>query len=220
MLSAYDVAQYFCLKHLQAGDTQGLHSIALQKLLYYAQGYYLAQFGEPLFDEPIEAWQHGPVVVDVWRRYKGQRNIMPSVDFDAFDDWPDSCTAFLDQVFTEYGQFNSFKLEHMSHAERPWLDHYLNKGLIPAEELASYFEDYVSEDPTSPTGYRFIVPQVKQIELNGRKRTLRIYEGELGGFVADLPEFPGCMSQGKTQTEAHQNVLLAYKDWANGEAVS
>lgn len=39
----------------------------LRKLLYYCQGHHLAQVEEPLFTEPVMAWDMGPVVANVWK---------------------------------------------------------------------------------------------------------------------------------------------------------
>jgi uncharacterized phage-associated protein len=221
MLKADDVAQYFCLKHLQAEQVEGIHSVALQKLLYYAQGYYSAIYNEPLFAEELKAWDHGPVVPAVWNRYKHQPQVRPTVDRDAFDDWPEEKTAFLDQVFQSYGQFNSFKLESMSHTEQPWLTHYKkDSNTISVESLAHYFEDYVTPTSDSPIGYDFVIPEIKQVDIAGRRLYLRVYDGEQGGFVADLPECPGCMSQGRTKAEARKNVLLAYEDWVRAETIA
>jgi len=36
-----------------------------------------------------------------------------------------------------------------------------------------------------------------------------IYDDEYGGYVADVPELPGCMSQGKTIENALKNVKEA-----------
>ncbi len=36
-----------------------------------------------------------------------------------------------------------------------------------------------------------------------------IYDDEYAGYVADVPELPGCMSQGKTVEEAMANVKEA-----------
>ena len=36
-----------------------------------------------------------------------------------------------------------------------------------------------------------------------------IYDAEYEGYVADVPELPGCMSQGKTIEEALDNVREA-----------
>ena len=42
----------------------------LQKLIYYAQAWNMAFNGEPIFEEKIEAWIHGPVVPEVYNEYK------------------------------------------------------------------------------------------------------------------------------------------------------
>lgn len=51
-----------------------LTHLKLQKLLYYAQGWYMANFNERLFDEEIEAWRHGPVVRSIYRALSGSKN--------------------------------------------------------------------------------------------------------------------------------------------------
>ena len=60
---------------VNAGDTfedgDSISNMKLQKLLYYCQGFHLASFeGAALFDEKVEAWEHGPVVPVVWRRFR------------------------------------------------------------------------------------------------------------------------------------------------------
>ena len=58
-MTAKDVAEYFLSRvDEDAGDS--LSNLKIQKLAYYAQGYHLALHGTPLFNERIEAWQHGP----------------------------------------------------------------------------------------------------------------------------------------------------------------
>lgn len=44
--------------------------LKLQKLVYYAQGLYLAYFNKPLFTQSVEAWRHGPVVNDLYHIFK------------------------------------------------------------------------------------------------------------------------------------------------------
>ncbi|MDB5539626.1 MAG: HicB family protein [Devosia sp.] len=38
-------------------------------------------------------------------------------------------------------------------------------------------------------------------------------EADGGGFVATVPDLPGCMSDGETQEEAIVNVLDAIESW-------
>ena len=69
MISAFNVADYFLVQQDEdAGDL--ISNMKLQKLLYYAQGYFLAIANEPLFHERIYAWTHGPVVPKVYHKYK------------------------------------------------------------------------------------------------------------------------------------------------------
>lgn len=39
------------------------------------------------------------------------------------------------------------------------------------------------------------------------------YDSEYQGYVADVPELPGCMSQGKTMDEAIENIKDAIKGY-------
>lgn len=69
VLKALDVAKYvLSLTDEKSGNT--ISNLGLQKLLYYVQGYYIACFNKPLFEENILAWDHGPVVKEVYEEYK------------------------------------------------------------------------------------------------------------------------------------------------------
>ena len=55
MLSAQDIADYL-LAFVNRDEGELLSNLKLQKLLYYAQGFYLALYDKPLFEDRIEAW--------------------------------------------------------------------------------------------------------------------------------------------------------------------
>lgn len=133
----------FAEKDLGAGG-ELLTNLKLQKLLYYVQGYHLAIFDEPLFDEKIEAWMYGPVVPSVYEFFKssGSNGLTSSsiVDVAAFSN-QDS----LDLVFQIYNMFKSFSaigLMEKTHQEDPWvraLPH--GRGTeIKIESLKKYFK--------------------------------------------------------------------------------
>jgi predicted RNase H-like HicB family nuclease len=44
-----------------------------------------------------------------------------------------------------------------------------------------------------------------------------MYDTEYKGYVVDVPELPGCMSQGKTVDSAMKNVKEAIKGWLEAE---
>ncbi|VAW86688.1 possible prophage ps3 protein01-like protein [hydrothermal vent metagenome] len=122
-------------------DGDGISNLKLQKLAYYAQGFFSAIYGNPLFSNRIEAWAHGPVVPSLYHDYKnfGSNHIPLNSDFDR-----SSLTAgefeLIEEVFEVFGQFSAWKLRNMTHEESPWLEHEHNAGVIPLPEITEYFK--------------------------------------------------------------------------------
>ena len=140
MYSAFDIAKYFLI---MSDDDSGelLSNLKLQKLLYYAQGAYLALKGEPLFSEKIFAWIHGPVVAKVYYEYQDYKNqgipapsSPPQIDEDTQE--------ILNEVFSVYGQFSAWKLRDMTHREPPW-ERTPNGEEITHQQLKEYFDTQV-----------------------------------------------------------------------------
>lgn len=138
MLTGFNVAEYFLA---QADDEAGdlISNLKLQKLLYYAQGFFLAVYDEPLFNDTIEAWTHGPVVPSVYHTFKnyGSGGIGPpqNIDFSLYDD---RTAALLDEVYAVYGQYSAWKLRNMTHEEPPWKNYV--GSVIPHSALKEYFK--------------------------------------------------------------------------------
>jgi predicted RNase H-like HicB family nuclease len=44
------------------------------------------------------------------------------------------------------------------------------------------------------------------------KLLITIYRDEDGAFIAECPSIPGCVSQGKTEPEAEQNIREAIRE--------
>ncbi|MGA2849374.1 MAG: type II toxin-antitoxin system antitoxin SocA domain-containing protein [Terracidiphilus sp.] len=144
MMPAHAVAKYFVsLVDEEAGDS--ISNLKLQKLLYYAQGFHLAIYGNPLFPEKIKAWMHGPVVPQVWHEYKEFGSNPIPVTKVNLNDYPDETRELLDEVYTVYGQFTASKLRDMTHQEPPWKDTPQPEE-ISQEKLTRFFKTLVIED--------------------------------------------------------------------------
>ncbi|MCW6052279.1 DUF4065 domain-containing protein [Lyngbya sp. CCAP 1446/10] len=140
MLSCDDAAKYFLAQVSEdAGDL--ISNLKLQKLLYYAQGFHLALYDEPLFPEAIEAWTHGPVVPDLYRHYKkygaGAIPCPEDIDFSIYDE---KTKSLLDEVYSVFGQFAAWKLRNMTQEEYPWKLASQNSGTITHQSLQEYFK--------------------------------------------------------------------------------
>lgn len=134
MASVHEVAKYFLtLGDEEAGDL--LSNLKLQKLCYYAQGFHLALFEKPLFDDCIEAWTHGPVVPELYHTYKqygsGAIPMPQGFSVDAID--KDVC-ELLDEVYDVYGQYSAWKLRNMTHDEAPWVQAFAR---FPGAEIST-----------------------------------------------------------------------------------
>ncbi len=154
MSSATDVADYL-LQRVGAVDSH-----KLQKLLYYCQAWSLVWDGAPMFDDAIEAWQHGPVVRRVFRQHKGQYRVEQP-----FGGSPDTLSvearATIDAVVELYGSFTGEQLRELTHREQPWRD---ARGDTPADDastapietaaLASYYLAPVPGEKVFGEAYR------------------------------------------------------------------
>ena len=125
-LKAYEVSLYFLFRarELEAGDT--ISNLKMQKLLYYAQGHFLATYQIPLFNEKIQAWKYGPVVKEVYDRFKIYGNL--AIDFKELDNFDSSIYTqeHLDTLPFVFNRYNisAKELVDKTHSEAPWKEVY------------------------------------------------------------------------------------------------
>ena len=110
----------------------------LQKLLYYAQAYVIGMTGIPLFSNEIQAWQHGPVVPDVYSKYSkyGHKTIAEFEDVDI----PEEYSGLIEMLMSDKGSYSASTLREMTHEEPVWQNAYLNSSReINLATVSDYF---------------------------------------------------------------------------------
>lgn len=119
-----DVADYFIYKgkfyELQRGS---ISNLKLQKLLYYSQAWFYTLTGYKLFDEKVKAWAHGPVVPNIYYKYKkyGYNGITKKVNsIPPLIERNVNVKDVLKGVWRTYGDFSAKDLEKITHLEPPW----------------------------------------------------------------------------------------------------
>lgn len=124
------------------GDS--ISNLKLQKMLYYMQGFHLAYFNTPLFEDDMVAWQYGPVVQNVYSAFKrfGKGEITLSKDVDIIKLTPEE-EALFDEVYEVYGQFSAVKLMEMAHNEFPWKTTEIS-DVITKDKLKSFFKTRIN----------------------------------------------------------------------------
>lgn len=154
--TAIEVADWFLRKvNRPAGDS--INQMKLQVLLYFSEAWSLAVFDRQLFDEEIQAWEHGPVVYSVWNSLstKGWNDLEADalnapVDFDAETD------ALLNDVFQAYAEFPTPELEKMANKDAPWKQARhglqpwdLTKRAISKVTMAQFYKALYNADQSS-----------------------------------------------------------------------
>lgn len=162
--NAIDIAKkIICKTDVEHGDT--LSNLKLQKLLYYMQGFHLAFFDEPFFNESIEAWTYGPVVPVVFQEFKKYKK--HSINPDNYHDdlvLTDDEQQMFDMVYSEYNRYSAVALMHMTHTEGPWKNHGIG-DVITNEELRAFFLTQINHDePFRTDEFGRIVLSDKMIE--------------------------------------------------------
>lgn len=123
-----DVADFFIWRARETGEA--ITHLKLQKLVYYAQAWFLALNDEPLMDTRFEAWVHGPVCRELYGRFRGYA-WQPITEDVQEPDLDAKTTAHLKEVWEVYGGFSALDLERMTHDEAPWQ---IARGELSADE--------------------------------------------------------------------------------------
>lgn len=136
-----DIANKLLCKAANCSGGELMSNLKLQKMLYYEQGYHLAKFGTPLFQEEIEAWMYGPVVPSVYEYYSkfGANGISPEKEEIGLNDALEE--KLFDEVFIAYSPYSAIGLMYKTHEEKPWKTTPVKVGsVISKDKLAKFFK--------------------------------------------------------------------------------
>ena len=111
------VADWFIRFAHEVGDP--ITNLRLQKLVYYAQAWYLALHGRRLMPARFQAWVHGPVCPPLYHRFRGYA-WNPITEAVQAPELPQEVEAHLREIMEVYGGYSAWDLERLTHAEAPW----------------------------------------------------------------------------------------------------
>lgn len=120
MTTAFDVAGSLLSKK----PSETLGALKLQKLVFYAFGWYGHLTGEKLFREPFYAMEYGPVVSPLLDAHYGKtmvsKNLLEESQSAALFVEDPYVAAIVDAVWASYGSCTPNDLVEMTHCEEPW----------------------------------------------------------------------------------------------------
>jgi uncharacterized phage-associated protein len=146
--TALDVARLFLAWANRDGDV--ITNLKMQKLLYYAQAWHLVNFGQPLFDDQIQAWNFGPVVRSIYHEFKafGSSPIDYKKTGQEEKQFSPEQLTFLREFYSTFIRFSAHELVSMTHAEDPWINanrHGASSAIDPAV-MKAFYEDFYQKN--------------------------------------------------------------------------
>jgi uncharacterized phage-associated protein len=158
-------AEAIANEFLELAQREGrqLTPMQLQKLVYFAYGWYLVITGERLLDERVEAWQWGPVIPSLYFEFR-RFGSGPITDFAKpllasriVSDNPvkdNQAKAIIRRVWEIYGKFSASDLSGMTHEPNsPWAktpDKEVRGTDIDDAEIERYFRSLAQNEQRSP----------------------------------------------------------------------
>lgn len=128
-VSEQDIANAFIW--LATQTNVAINAYKLQKLMYYAQAWYLGVYGKPLFDADFQAGIHGPIIPDLLEKYQRQFSGEPITEKIEQPKLPQKVGQFIEEVAEAYFEYDDETLERMICSEKPWLE---ARGDLPRDE--------------------------------------------------------------------------------------
>jgi uncharacterized phage-associated protein len=130
-----------------------LTNMQAQKLVYIAHGFSLAVLDEPLFDDPVQAWQYGPVIPTLYEELRSYRagevrRRLLSKTRPIEKERPK--WKVIRAVWNSYGRFSGFELSAMTHQQgTPWHQVYRpgKRREIPNSTIKDYYRLFARKLP-------------------------------------------------------------------------
>ena len=141
-ITVFDIADWFLARAKSENDP--LKHMKLQKLVYFAYGWYFIYSEEPLFPQKICAWQHGPVVEELYQKYKSFKKHPIDVEDIPCPQFDSDVLDVLDDIWRIYSPCTDTHLRNITHRQdAPWTKVYNSRDRsieIPASDIRDYFK--------------------------------------------------------------------------------
>ena len=134
-----------------------LDIMTLLKFVYMAHGWYLAYADKPLICHPVECWQHGPVIPQVYFAFRpqgmyirGYAESRPSRPYFVALDDDAQARGIIDFVYKNYSPLSALELSDLTHHERsPWHQTLIftgTRGRIANDTIKQYYKRYKDDE--------------------------------------------------------------------------
>lgn len=170
---------YLISKHIIA-KMEDITPLALQKILYYIQGFSTYFFDKPIFSDNAEAWVHGPVYREIYDRFSYYRyNPISKNEFESYneiDSLNEKEIKLIDSVINNFGVYSGKTLEKMTHITIPWEEG--RKELSEEEYSSNIIDTETMKDYFTNIGKKYKMKDVSDISKYASSIFKEIMDGD------------------------------------------
>lgn len=138
-------------KLIEIGRQQGIALTPMQliKLVFFAHGWMLGLYNRSLINRPVQAWQYGPVIPEVyWAFNRFGRHPISDAAKDQFgleyrSQFSPDEVGVMRSVVNAYGKHHAYELSDLTHQDgTPWKETFKSgvREEIPNERIHGYFK--------------------------------------------------------------------------------
>ena len=137
---ALDVAEEIIAYSLKIKNP--ITHLKLQKLLYFVQAKFLLETPHPCFSDKIEAWAFGPVVPNVYKKYKkySRSTLKTSNNYTRVISLSD--LKMIEEMVEIFKDWTPMAMVSLTHRQSPWKDawdKYGENAEITPEAIKDFF---------------------------------------------------------------------------------
>lgn len=153
---------YLISKYIIA-NVKDITPLALQKLLYFIQGFVIGLYDIDVFNTKCEAWAKGPVYRKIYERFSNYQynsiNEEEFIDYEHIDlGFDDKIVEVINSVIKNFSCYSGLVLSQMAHLTDPWLKKRISKKAddysndeISINDMKIYFDEIINKyDITGP----------------------------------------------------------------------
>ena len=147
---------YLVSKYIVA-NTKDITPMALQKLLYFIQGFAISLYNFDIFNTKCEAWAKGPVYRKIYERFSNyQYNLINEMEFVEYKNidlqLDDDIVDLINSIIKNFGCYSGAMLSKMAHLTDPWKEKRVgktneeySKEEIQLSNIKKYFDKIIEK---------------------------------------------------------------------------
>lgn len=144
MYRALDIANYFILQSLNTGIF--LNGQKLNKMVFFAHGYYLALTDNPLINEAVINEKYGPIIRSIYKYFLSYGNKQILAMESGLIKFPESDIKILNRIWEVYNPFSAIEIASLANCTDSFYgkNKHLYKENFPNNAIKEYFKNKIS----------------------------------------------------------------------------